>query len=67
MTHLRVIDERMNQSLGLLYKVPSVANEIQDQVCECRPTPSHILPCHDIIQSIHCVVLGCVITEMLYR
>uniref|UniRef100_A0A6Q2XQV2 Amyloid-beta A4 protein n=1 Tax=Esox lucius TaxID=8010 RepID=A0A6Q2XQV2_ESOLU len=35
MTHLRVIDERMNQSLGLLYKVPSVANEIQDQVCEC--------------------------------
>ncbi|KAF7665636.1 hypothetical protein LDENG_00137140 [Lucifuga dentata] len=32
LTHLRVIDERMNQSLGLLYKVPSVANEIQDQV-----------------------------------
>ncbi|KAL0963446.1 hypothetical protein UPYG_G00306500 [Umbra pygmaea] len=32
MTHLRVIDERMNQSLGLLYKVPSVANEIQNQV-----------------------------------
>ncbi|XP_064800195.1 amyloid-beta A4 protein-like isoform X2 [Oncorhynchus masou masou] len=32
MTHLRVIDERMNQSLGLLYKVPRVANEIQDQV-----------------------------------
>uniref|UniRef100_A0A8C7IAS0 Amyloid-beta A4 protein n=1 Tax=Oncorhynchus kisutch TaxID=8019 RepID=A0A8C7IAS0_ONCKI len=67
MTHLRVIDERMNQSLGLLYKVPSVTNEIQDQVCECRPTPSHILPCHDIIQSIHGVVLGCVITEILYR
>uniref|UniRef100_A0A8C7VJW9 Amyloid-beta A4 protein n=1 Tax=Oncorhynchus mykiss TaxID=8022 RepID=A0A8C7VJW9_ONCMY len=57
MTHLRVIDERMNQSLGLLYKVPSVAKEIQDQVCECRPTPSHILPCHDIIQSIHCVYI----------
>uniref|UniRef100_UPI003AABF8B0 amyloid-beta A4 protein-like isoform X4 n=1 Tax=Centroberyx gerrardi TaxID=166262 RepID=UPI003AABF8B0 len=32
LTHLRVIDERMNQSLGLLYKVPGVANEIQDQV-----------------------------------
>ncbi|KAK2839933.1 hypothetical protein Q5P01_013673 [Channa striata] len=32
LTHLRVIDERMNQSLGLLYKVPSVANEIQSQV-----------------------------------
>uniref|UniRef100_A0A7N8Y225 Amyloid-beta A4 protein n=1 Tax=Mastacembelus armatus TaxID=205130 RepID=A0A7N8Y225_9TELE len=32
LTHLRVIDERMNQSLGLLYKVPSVANEIQKQV-----------------------------------
>uniref|UniRef100_A0A671W5Y3 Amyloid-beta A4 protein n=1 Tax=Sparus aurata TaxID=8175 RepID=A0A671W5Y3_SPAAU len=32
LTHLRVIDERMNQSIGLLYKVPSVANEIQNQV-----------------------------------
>ncbi|MED6235041.1 hypothetical protein ATANTOWER_013643 [Ataeniobius toweri] len=32
LTHLRVIDERMNQSLGRLYKVPSVANEIQKQV-----------------------------------
>ncbi|CAI5655761.1 unnamed protein product [Oreochromis niloticus] len=32
LTHLRVIDERMNQSLGLLYKVPSVANDIQNQV-----------------------------------
>uniref|UniRef100_A0A8C6L1C0 Amyloid-beta A4 protein n=1 Tax=Nothobranchius furzeri TaxID=105023 RepID=A0A8C6L1C0_NOTFU len=35
LTHLRVIDERMNQSIGLLYKVPSVANEIQKQVGEC--------------------------------
>uniref|UniRef100_A0A8C6U0M9 Amyloid-beta A4 protein n=1 Tax=Neogobius melanostomus TaxID=47308 RepID=A0A8C6U0M9_9GOBI len=33
LTHLRVIDERMNQSLGLLYKVPIVANEIHNQVC----------------------------------
>ncbi|XP_051567049.1 amyloid-beta A4 protein-like isoform X2 [Myxocyprinus asiaticus] len=32
MTHLRVIEERMNQSLGYLYKVPQVATEIQDQV-----------------------------------
>ncbi|KAM4608858.1 amyloid beta (A4) precursor protein b isoform 1-T1 [Polymixia lowei] len=32
LTHLRVIDERMNQSLGLLYKVPGVASEIQDQI-----------------------------------
>ncbi|XP_034742159.1 amyloid beta (A4) precursor protein b isoform X2 [Etheostoma cragini] len=32
LTHLRVIVERMNQSVGLLYKVPSVANEIQNQV-----------------------------------
>ncbi|NP_690842.2 amyloid beta (A4) precursor protein b precursor [Danio rerio] len=32
MTHLRVIEERMNQSLGYLYKVPQVANDIQDQV-----------------------------------
>eukprot|EP00063_Salmo_salar_P031961 XP_014006796.1 PREDICTED: amyloid beta A4 protein isoform X4 [Salmo salar] len=32
LTHLRVIDERMNQSLGLLYKVPGVADDIQDQV-----------------------------------
>ncbi|XP_069060186.1 amyloid-beta precursor protein isoform X4 [Pleurodeles waltl] len=34
MTHLRVIYERMNQSLSLLYKVPSVAQEIQDEVDE---------------------------------
>ncbi|XP_019740241.1 amyloid beta A4 protein-like isoform X2 [Hippocampus comes] len=32
LTHLRVIDERMNQSLGLLYKVPNVADEIHSQV-----------------------------------
>ncbi|XP_067300303.1 amyloid beta (A4) precursor protein b isoform X2 [Pseudorasbora parva] len=32
MTHLRVIEERMNQSLAYLYKVPQVAAEIQDQV-----------------------------------
>ncbi|XP_016318759.1 amyloid beta precursor like protein 2 isoform X4 [Sinocyclocheilus anshuiensis] len=34
MTHLRVIEERMNQSLSLLYKVPYVAEEIQDEVDE---------------------------------
>lgn len=32
MTHLRVINERMNQSFSLLYKVPAVAEEIQDEV-----------------------------------
>lgn len=32
MTHLRVIYERMNQSLSLLYSVPAVAEEIQDEV-----------------------------------
>uniref|UniRef100_A0A3Q4GVQ5 Amyloid-beta A4 protein n=1 Tax=Neolamprologus brichardi TaxID=32507 RepID=A0A3Q4GVQ5_NEOBR len=41
LTHLRVIDERMNQSLGLLYKVPSVANEIQNQVGMCLFTVSY--------------------------
>uniref|UniRef100_A0A4W5RPV3 Amyloid-beta A4 protein n=1 Tax=Hucho hucho TaxID=62062 RepID=A0A4W5RPV3_9TELE len=41
MTNLHVIDERMNQSLGLLFKVPSMANDIQDQVCEC---PSYSYP-----------------------
>ncbi|KAM4590521.1 amyloid beta precursor like protein 2 isoform 5-T5 [Fundulus diaphanus] len=34
MTHLRVIEERMNQSLSLLYKVPNVAEEIQDEIDE---------------------------------
>lgn len=34
MTHLRVIYERMNQSLSLLYNVPAVAEEIQDEVGE---------------------------------
>ncbi|TRY94902.1 hypothetical protein DNTS_023645 [Danionella cerebrum] len=32
MTHLRVIEERMNQSLSLLYKVPYVADEIQEEI-----------------------------------
>uniref|UniRef100_A0A673B388 Amyloid-beta A4 protein n=1 Tax=Sphaeramia orbicularis TaxID=375764 RepID=A0A673B388_9TELE len=49
LTHLRVIDERMNQSMGLLYKVPSVANEIQNQVgkfepVDARPVPDRGLP-----------------------
>ncbi|XP_017663402.1 amyloid-beta precursor protein isoform X3 [Myiozetetes cayanensis] len=34
MTHLRVIYERMNQSLSFLYNVPAVAEEIQDEVDE---------------------------------
>ncbi|KAJ8246655.1 hypothetical protein GJAV_G00253950 [Gymnothorax javanicus] len=33
-THLRVIEERMNQSLALVYKVPGVAEQIQEQVDE---------------------------------
>lgn len=37
MTHLRVIEERMNQSLSLLYKVPYVADEIQDEIGESLP------------------------------
>lgn len=36
LTHLRVIEERMNQSLGLLYKVPGLADDIQDQVGELQ-------------------------------
>ncbi|TRY92766.1 hypothetical protein DNTS_024844 [Danionella cerebrum] len=32
LTHLRVIEERMNQSLGLLYKLPGITEEIQDQL-----------------------------------
>ena len=43
LTHLRVIEERMNQSLGLLYKVPGVADDIQDQVGEWPTTSSQSL------------------------
>lgn len=39
MTHLRVIEERMNQSLSLLYKVPYVADEIQDEIGESVRKP----------------------------
>lgn len=39
MTHLHVIEERMNQSLSLLYKVPYVAEEIQDEIGECVCQP----------------------------
>ncbi|XP_065138853.1 amyloid beta precursor like protein 2 isoform X5 [Paramisgurnus dabryanus] len=34
MTHLRVIEERMNQSLTLLYKVPFVTEGIEDEIDE---------------------------------
>ncbi|XP_007953370.2 amyloid-like protein 2 [Orycteropus afer afer] len=34
MTHLHVIEERRNQSLSLLYKVPYVAEEIQEEIDE---------------------------------
>ncbi|XP_072678820.1 amyloid beta precursor like protein 2 isoform X3 [Canis lupus baileyi] len=34
MTHLHVIEERRNQSLSLLYKVPYVAQEIQGEIDE---------------------------------
>ncbi|KAM4601212.1 amyloid beta precursor like protein 1 isoform 2-T2 [Polymixia lowei] len=33
-THLHVIEERMNQSLGLLYKVPVLAEELHDDIQE---------------------------------
>lgn len=35
MTHLHVIEERRNQSLSLLYKVPYVAQEIQEEIGGC--------------------------------
>lgn len=31
-THLHVIEERMNQSLALLYKDPSLAEELHDDI-----------------------------------
>lgn len=33
-THLHVIEERMNQSLALLYKVPSLAEKLHDEIQE---------------------------------
>ncbi|XP_036393926.1 amyloid-like protein 1 isoform X3 [Megalops cyprinoides] len=33
-THLHVIEERMNQSLALLYKVPALAEELHDEIQE---------------------------------
>ncbi|XP_060743961.1 amyloid beta precursor like protein 1 isoform X1 [Tachysurus vachellii] len=33
-THLHVIEERMNQSLALLYKVPTLAEELHDEIQE---------------------------------
>lgn len=42
MTHLHVIEERMNQSLSLLYKVPYVAEEIQDEIGECLRVPERL-------------------------
>ncbi|XP_017321747.1 amyloid-like protein 2 isoform X2 [Ictalurus punctatus] len=41
-THLRVIEERMNQSLSLLYKVPNVADEIQDEIDDLQEQKADI-------------------------
>ncbi|KAK2848191.1 hypothetical protein Q7C36_009873 [Tachysurus vachellii] len=41
-THLRVIEERMNQSLSLLYKVPYVADEIQDEIDDLQEQKADI-------------------------
>uniref|UniRef100_A0AAR2LVF8 Amyloid beta (A4) precursor-like protein 1 n=1 Tax=Pygocentrus nattereri TaxID=42514 RepID=A0AAR2LVF8_PYGNA len=35
-THLHVIEERMNQSLALLYKVPTLAEELHDEIRTTR-------------------------------
>lgn len=35
-THLHVIEERMNQSLALLYKDPSLAEELHDDIRKLR-------------------------------
>uniref|UniRef100_A0A8B9J5L3 Amyloid beta (A4) precursor-like protein 1 n=1 Tax=Astyanax mexicanus TaxID=7994 RepID=A0A8B9J5L3_ASTMX len=37
-THLHVIEERMNQSLALLYKVPALAEELRDEIQELLRT-----------------------------
>ncbi|KAL4647700.1 amyloid-like protein 2 isoform X1 [Arapaima gigas] len=34
MTHLHFVEERMNQSVSMVYKVPYVAEEIQDEIDE---------------------------------
>lgn len=36
-THLHVIEERMNQSLALLYKDPFLAEELRDDIREQKP------------------------------
>lgn len=53
LTHLRVIEERMNQSLGLLYKVPSVANEIRGQVGECVNVLGPNPYCLSVSETVH--------------
>lgn len=37
-THLHVIEERMNQSLALLYKDPFLAEELRDDIRELKPS-----------------------------
>lgn len=40
-THLHVIEERMNQSLALLYKDPSLAEELHNDIRKILPTVTH--------------------------
>ncbi|XP_072885705.1 amyloid beta precursor like protein 2 isoform X5 [Hemitrygon akajei] len=43
-THLHVIEERMNQSLSLLYQMPFVAEEIQDEIGSGMIDPDGLAP-----------------------
>ncbi|KAM7420561.1 hypothetical protein PAMA_015002 [Pampus argenteus] len=44
-THLHVIEERMNQSLALLYKDPTLAEELHDDIrkLDCRTVTYHFI------------------------
>lgn len=44
LAHLHVIEERLNESVAYLYKVPQVTNEIQGQVGEYCVFSVYVLP-----------------------
>uniref|UniRef100_A0A673AJZ9 Amyloid beta (A4) precursor-like protein 1 n=1 Tax=Sphaeramia orbicularis TaxID=375764 RepID=A0A673AJZ9_9TELE len=56
-THLHVIEERMNQSLALLYKDPTLAKELHSDIRKIRSYNSSFNSLHSFIHLQKCFVL----------
>uniref|UniRef100_A0A673AIQ8 Amyloid beta (A4) precursor-like protein 1 n=1 Tax=Sphaeramia orbicularis TaxID=375764 RepID=A0A673AIQ8_9TELE len=58
-THLHVIEERMNQSLALLYKDPTLAKELHSDIRKIRSYNSSFNSLHSFIHLQKCFMITC--------